>query len=318
MANKRPTHAQRKRHQQAADWAIRNRDTAFSPEDLRSFHQWLEQDPENQRAYDTAEQLLGDACIAISSDPDLKAFEASPASPRKTVAGSLLGVAMMTGVFFYLDVPMRLQADVISGVAELPVIELDDGSVVYMNAASAIAFDYSDQVRNIRLLRGQAFFEVAKDPDRVFSVEAGDTRVTALGTAFDIRLGDEETDVTVTHNAVLVDFNDPAQTQLRLNEGEHVGYSSAGTISGVTSRDAVSTLAWRKGLLVLDNASLSSVAEELERYFTGKILIASPRLADRRISGTMAVSDTAAALTFLEQALDLTSTRVGPLIVLRD
>tara|TARA_R110002126_G_scaffold290914_1_gene449467 strand:+ start:7582 stop:8538 length:957 start_codon:yes stop_codon:yes gene_type:complete len=318
MVKRRPTHAQRKRHREAADWAMRNREADFSGEDLRAFHQWLDEDQENQRAYDAAEQLLGDACIAIKSDPDLKTFEAKPASPRKAVAGTLLGLAFATGLFFALDGPMRLRADVVSGVAELPIVRLDDGSIIHMNALSAIAVDYSDQVRKIRLLRGEAFFEVAADPQRAFTVEAGDTRVTALGTAFNIHRADDETDVTVTHHSVLVEFADPDQTQIRLNEGEHVGYDTTGAISQVTPKDAASALAWRKGLLVLDNVRLSHVAQELERHFTGRILIASPGLADRRISGTMAISDTPAALAFLEQALNLNVTKIGPIIILSD
>ena len=162
MANRRPTPAQRKRNQEAADWALRNREAEFSPEDLRSFHQWLDRDPENQRAYDTAEQLLGDACTAIKSDPDLNSFEAKPATPAGLPLSSLLGLALIAGGFFYLDGPMRLQADVISGVAELPVVQLEDGSTVYMNAESAIAFDFSDEVRNIRLLRGEAFLKLPR------------------------------------------------------------------------------------------------------------------------------------------------------------
>ncbi|MBN9668885.1 FecR family protein [Roseibium aggregatum] len=318
MAKRRLTHAQRKRHQEAADWVLRNRETELSDEDLRLFHAWLGSDPENRRAYDTAERLLGEARTAIKSDPGLSNFEAQPAGRGKTAAGTLLGLALIAGAFLYLDGPMRLQADVISGVAELPVIELEDGSTIYMNAGSAIAFDYSEQDRNIRLLRGEAFFEVAPDPERPFSVEAGDTQVTALGTAFDIRRGGDETEVTVTHNAVLVELDDPEQTKVRLNEGERIGYSLANGVSDISMKSEAAVLAWRRGLLVLDNEPLSLVVEELERHFSGKIFIAGSSLARRRISGTIAISDTSAALNFLEQALGLSSTKVGPLIILNE
>ncbi|WP_162901424.1 DUF4880 domain-containing protein [Breoghania sp. L-A4] len=104
----------------------------------QAFRQWLERDPENQRAYDAAEQLLGDARTAIKSDPALESFKAKSARSRKTVTSGLLGLTIVAGLFLYLDGPMRLQADVISGVAELPVIELDDGSTVHMNAECGI------------------------------------------------------------------------------------------------------------------------------------------------------------------------------------
>lgn len=318
MAKRRLTREQRKRHEEAADWVLRNRDTALADEDLRSFHSWLERDPENRRAYDAAEKALGDAPSAISSDPDLRDFE--PEAPRrgKAAAGTVLGIAIVALAFFSLDGPMRMRADVISGVAELPVVDLDDGSTVFMNAGSAIAFDYTDRARTVRLLRGEAYFEVQPDPDRPFSVDVGDTHVTALGTAFDIRRGEGETDVTVTHNAVMIAFAGGEHAPVRLEEGEHVSYSASGGLGEITRQTASAALAWRRGYLVLDNQPLSSVVQELERHFSGRILIVGDGLGDRRVSGTIAVSDTAAALAFLEQALGLKATTMGPLVVLSD
>lgn len=318
MANKRLTQAQRKRHQQAADWVLQLREPGLGDDDLRAFNDWLDREPENRAAYDAAEKLFGDARTAIKSDPGLSTFEAKPARPGKTAAGTLLALAMITGAFFYLDGPMRLQADVISGVSELPVVELEDGSIVSMNAGSAIAFDYTDSARTIRLLRGEAFFEVEPDPARPFTVEAGDTQVTALGTAFDVRRGADETEVTVTHNAVMVEIGSPQHQSVRLDEGEHVGYSRADGLGEVATRNANAALAWRRGMLVMDNTPLSYLVEELERHFSGKVVIVGSGLASRKISGTIAISDISDALAYLEQALGLSATRVGPLVLLRD
>lgn len=74
-----------------------------------------------------------------------------------------------------------------AGVGEMPVVTLEDGSVVQLNAASAIAVEFTEKRRVIRLLRGEAFFQVAHGADRPFTVMAGTTSVTALGTAFDVR-----------------------------------------------------------------------------------------------------------------------------------
>ncbi|MEM9629843.1 MAG: FecR family protein [Pseudomonadota bacterium] len=318
MPKRRLTHAQRKRHQEAADWILRNRENGSSSEQDEAFKAWLQQDPENERAYAAAEMLLGDARKAIESDPDLNSFEARPANSRKLAGGSLLTVALVGGLFLYFDGPVRLQADAYSGVAELPVIELEDGSTIHLNASSAVAFDYSEQGRTVRLLKGEALFEVAKDPTRPFTVEAGDTVVTALGTAFDIRLGSDETDVTVTHNAVLVEFEDPQISPVRLQEGERISYDVNGRLSEVTKADANAVLAWQSGLLVLDNAPLSYVIEELERRFYGRIVVANEDLANRKISGTISISDTYAALAYIEQALNLNATTIGPLVIIRD
>lgn len=318
MSDQRVTRAQRKRHLEAADWIFRNAEAGRSAADEAAFQKWLARDPENARAYEAASRLMGEARIAIEADPELRDLRVRRSSGSKPVLGSLLLLVIAGSAFIGFDGPMRLQADVIAGSTEMPTIALEDGSTVQLNASSAIAHDFDGARRTVRLLRGQAFFEVARDPDRPFTVEAGDVRITALGTAFDVRLGDDETDVTVTHNAVRVEFANEAHEALRVEEGEQAGYDHTTRARAISKTDSTLALAWRRGQLVVDNAPLSFVVEEMSRHFAGRIVIATNELAGRRVSGTMIVSDTDAALDFLEQALGVRTNRLGPVIVIRD
>lgn len=315
MPGKRATQAQRKRHEEAAGWLLRNREAGA---DDAAFEAWLSRDPENRRAYEAAERLMGEARMAIASDPTLRNLKVKRRSAAKSIVGCILALATAGALFVMLDGPMRLTADAMSGTGDMPVITLADGTSVQLNASSAIAHDFTDEGRAVRLLRGQAFFEVAPDAGRPFTVEAGDVRVTALGTAFDVRLGDTETDVTVTQHAVLVELADGKDTSLRVTEGEQAAYDHASRASTVKDKDSMLAAAWRRGQLVVDNAPLSYVVEEMRRHFAGQIVIAGSGLAGRRVSGTMAVTDTDAALAFLEQALGVTTNRIGPLIVIRN
>ncbi|MNY63303.1 fec operon regulator FecR [compost metagenome] len=77
-------------------------------------------------------------------------------------------------------------------------------------------------------------------------------------------------------------------------------------------------LSWRRGQITLDGAPLSYVVEEINRHFSGRILVAGSALANRRVSGTISVADTDAALSFVTQALGVKATRLGPLVVIRD
>lgn len=312
------TRAQKRRHLEAADWIIRNGGAGRTAADDAAFQQWLDRDPENARSYEAAKRLMGETRMAIESDPALRDLRIRSSSVVKPLLGLALVLFAAGSMFLFVDGPMRLRADRIAGTTEMPIVALEDGSTVQLNASSAIANDYDAARRTVRLLRGQAFFEVASDPDRPFVVEAGDVRVTALGTAFDIRLGRDETDVTVTHNAVLVEFADAGHSSMRLREGEQAGYDHVTHTSTIGPADAGLVLAWRRGQLVVDNAPLSYVVEEMGRHFAGRIVIAGDELARRRVSGTMTVSDTDAALAFLEQALDVRVGRIGPLIVIRD
>lgn len=319
MPQKRLSKAQRRRNLEASDWILRNSESGQSEADKAAFQDWLDRDPENRHVYKMAERIMGcEARMAIESDPALRDFIVKPASRVKPVAGYLLALFVAGSMFIMLDGPMRLQADLIAGTGEMPIVTLEDGSVVQLNASSAIAHDYDQGRRIVRLLRGQAYFEVTPDPERPFTVEAGDIRVTALGTAFDVRRGASETDVTVTQHAVRVEFADHGHEPLRVEEGEHAAYDHATHARAVGAADTTLALAWRRGQLVLDNTPLSQVVEEMSRHFSGRIVVATDELARRRVSGMMEVSDTDAALRFLESALGVRTNRVGPVIVIRN
>ncbi|EJN02561.1 FecR family protein [Phyllobacterium sp. YR531] len=317
MARKQLTSVERKRNQEAADWLLRNRETAQTDTEKAAFRRWHD-DPENGRIYKAAETLLGDASLAIQSDSGLRDLKIKPTNKVTAVVSSAVAVMALGSLFFMFDGPMRLRADLISAAGEMPLMTLEDGSKIQLNASSAVAFDYDFNRRIVRLLRGQAFFEVAADAHRPFSVETKNTRVTALGTAFDVRAGDTETDVTVTQHAVVVEPRNGSQQHVEVNEGEQVSWSAATGIGPARKIDSDTALAWRRGQLSVDNAPLSYVAEEIGRHFSGRIVIASNALANRRVSGTLSVNDTDAALSFLRTALNVQTYKIGPLIMIRD
>lgn len=317
MTDKRAMRAQHKRHKEAADWVFRNREPGQSAADKAAFQQWIAYDRENCRAYEAAERLLGDAHKAIKSDPNLRDFDVKPSNVAKPLAGTILSLALLGSLFFLMNGPLYLQADLMSGAGEMPVVTLSDGSTVQLNASSAVAYDYDNRRRTIRLLRGQAFFEVAKDSNRPFVVEVGDAQVTALGTAFDIRMGSDETDVTVTESTVLLAAGKVGHEGVRVTQGQQAVLNNTSGEADIRAVDGLMALAWRRGQLAVDNAPLSFVVEEMNRHFSGQIMLVGDGVATRRVSGVISVADTDAALSFIEQALQVKVTRVGPLIVIR-
>src|SRR5690606_15969424 len=93
-----------------------------------------------------------------------------------------------------------------TAVGERSSITLSDGASVVLNTNSRIEVRYTPERRNVRLLAGQAWFQVAKHPERPFVVEAGDRRVTALGTAFDVRMDSRDSvQVTLAEGKVSVE-----------------------------------------------------------------------------------------------------------------
>jgi len=318
MTDKAERRAQRKRHEEAADWILRLNEPDLTTQDRQAFSDWLHADLRNRQSFEAAQALMGNAGIAIRDDAS--GMGAIRLDTRRTATKSALALALLlTGSSFFLwDGPMRLRANVISGSNETPLVTLEDGSSVLLNARSAVAYTYTGTERKITLLRGEALFTVAPDKKRPFVVEAASGRTTAVGTAFDIHIGDEATDVTVVEHAVTIEAG-ATSSGIQLEEGQQTAYRADGKISPVKAvPDLNATLAWRRGELAVDNETLAYVVAEIGRRFSGRIIIANKNLAERRVSGHFSIIDTEDALAFLERTLEIKVTRLGPLIILRE
>jgi transmembrane sensor len=90
---------------------------------------------------------------------------------------------------------IRIQADYVTTTGENRLVSLADGSKITLGADSAIASRFTDDVRRIILLSGEAFFEAAPDSSRPFVVESGGVDVTVFGTEFNVQLSTATTTV---------------------------------------------------------------------------------------------------------------------------
>jgi transmembrane sensor len=298
--------------EQAVDWFLRLQDNRDDAELEAKFQAWLAHDAAAALAYQRVQRLMGDASRMLSSDLDFtrKAAKRSLPRPRDLIATVAL-LLLCSGGFLLADGPMRLRADVISGVGQPRTITLSDGSTVELNASSAIAINLEGSQRRITLLRGEAYFQVAADPKRPFVVTAGNGTTTALGTAFDINLTENATCVIVTEHAVMVGPEHSEQKQ-RLNERQQLAYDGEGRVGDVEAADPDMALAWRQGRLAFEDRPLASVVEDIARYIPGKIIIAQTALADRRISGSLNLAAPEETLSSFANAFQINVTRVGP------
>lgn len=191
--------------------------------------------------------------------------------------------------------PPTVVRDASTEIGERTLLVLADGSKVTLNTASAVHADYSGQERRVTLVRGEAFFDVAKDSNRPFVVYAGSRHVVAVGTAFDVRLQDRQVKVTLVEGKVRV---------LRINGSTAVGATAPVQPESAVTLEAGSTLvarddgadqlerldtaratSWRSGNLVFDGERLSDVVAEMNRYSREQLVIGNPALAERRVSG---------------------------------
>ncbi|MDY6945714.1 MAG: FecR domain-containing protein [Pseudomonadota bacterium] len=185
-------------------------------------------------------------------------------------------------------------------------VALEDGSVVSAGARSVLWATLSRDAREVTLERGEAFFRVAKDPARPFTVKIGNTRVAAVGTSFNIRRAGERVVVAVADGIVKVDAataqgNSPARAQLVV--GQQLSIDTTDGSSSVEVVDANRIAAWRDGLLQYRDEPLPLVIADVVRYSEHDIVIADPAVAELRVTGTVFTHDVESWLQSIEAAL---------------
>jgi transmembrane sensor len=156
-------------------------------------------------------------------------------------------------------------------------IRLPDGTRVWLNSASRITFP--DKFINDRTveLQGEAYFEVKKDPEKLFKVTSNGLITTALGTSFNIRAYNEQQEVEVllvTGKVSVEPYNkDPIDPQEKvfMHPGEQIIYNKDyQTLTKSLSKDRKGIL-WKDGIISFRKAGFEQIKNELERWYGVKI-----------------------------------------------
>jgi transmembrane sensor len=185
-------------------------------------------------------------------------------------------------------------------VGQTMSVGLPDGSLAILDTNSELRAWAPGKTRRLELVRGRAFFKVAKDPTRPFVVRVGDHSVTALGTQFDVDLRPRSFRVVLSEGRVRVKSDHPAggaASSVDMNAGyQLVARDDDWNLSRTDTRGAEG---WVSGRLVFDDAPLSAIAAELGRYSTVPITVA-PGVADRRMSAVLPAKDPEAFVASVE------------------
>ncbi|MEQ9557395.1 MAG: FecR family protein [Rhodospirillales bacterium] len=311
--------------EQAAAWFARIDRGGLSAREQQAFDGWLAADPDHRRAFERISRTwdaLGDLAGTVETTPlaGKPAIDGYRTGRRWALTAVAAGLVLALGLG--TDLPQRidtgLRADAVTAVGETRTVSLPDGSTVDLNTASAIAVDFAPDdtgPRRVRLLRGEAAFDVAKNPDRPFTVAAGGGISRVLGTVFSVRVLGDGASVTLLEGRVAVAATDGgAETVLAPNQ--RVSYGAARGLGAVETVDPRSAAAWRRGKLVFHDRALGDVIDELNRYHTGLIRLTGAGLRQRRVNGVFDTRDPVAVVGALETALGLRSTRLTDYLIL--
>lgn len=312
---------QERASREATDWFILLHDEPDDQELRQRFEAWRKADPRHERAYAAMESVMAaTAAIPVAHAARWKPFVEARRPPTVAISRRRrffmsVGAAALAASIAVLALPALLTlwtADHVTGTAEVRRISLQDGSTVTVAPDSAIAVVFDKSERRVRLLSGEAFFEVTPDLDRPFRVAAGTVEATVLGTRFDVRMDAGGVSVSVEEGAVQVGSpTDRTMAADKLGPGQSVRVTREGP-SSISTEAPQLVGAWRQGQLFADELPLADAVQQLRRYFAGTIVIAESGLAGRRVTGAYNLNDPEDALRGMARAHGATVRRITP------
>ena len=190
-----------------------------------------------------------------------------------------------------------------------------DGSRLLLNTDSAVTIDIASNVRQVSLLRGEVFFEVAHAPQRPFWVIAGEARARVTGTEFSVGRTKDNVTITVAKGRVETSVNNHDDEITPLVPGESAHYQGTNLIS-FQAVDVDKTLAWRNGQMVFVQQSLNEVVEQINRYRPGLLIIRDEQLKKRAVTAVFSVEQLDEAIKALEQTLGIHAIRLTNYLIL--
>jgi transmembrane sensor len=311
--------------EEAAQWAVQLESGPLPEDKARSLDSWLAEDPGRLgalvRARAVACRVERLAAIGGTAERTRErgAVAHAPGMRRWAIAAGLAAILSVGALWLVNRGGVESYR---SEIGELRKLILSDGTSMVLSSATLAKVEFGGGRREIELTRGEAHFDVARDPGRPFVVRAGNLAVTALGTAFAIRNDSERVDVTVTEGVVEVARSDGsselvAPRRVSANHQAVSAGSRALEVRPIAEREAQRKLAWLDGMVVFEGEALAEAVAEVNRYCRTQIVVRDAVLASRPLVGIFRATDSAAFATTAATALGVEAVRDGDVIYLQ-
>jgi len=255
---------------------------------------------------DDALMLFEDDLRAELPGPDEIIARAATRKRKTRKACATVCIALFAAALYWLD-PAYHSEQVATAIGERGSWTLADGSEVALNTDSALRVDFHLRSRQLYLTRGEALFRVRHSHWRSFIVHANRTRVQDIGTVFDVRNTPSGALVTVLEGQVRVTPERGGAQARLLGKDQSVDVAAA-DLGEVRHVDAGLAALWQRGKLHFDDARLTDVVAELQRYRRTPITLA-PSLDGLRISGQFDIDHIDQLLAMLPSLAPVTVTR---------
>jgi len=316
--------SQRQIQAECREWLALLHSDEATDDDRRRFDAWMQADPRHRHAYELLQLMWSDISKLRHLAP-LEPVAAPRPEPVRTSTGFLpwAAAAAVAGLAIFavhsgfqtapeteLATTTEFTEDYSTQLGEVRAIQLPDGSSLTLGAYSHAAVKLAANERRVTLERGEAYFEVAKDADRPFFVDAQSASVRVVGTRFDVRLGTSHVRIAVDEGAVAVNNRSAA-----VNGGQRIDVLPNGTLTEPTRIDEGQVAAWREGHLVYEGAPLSEVVADLSRY-RAAVILKSPAAGELRVTAGLRVEQIDQFVDRLPDILPVRVTRTAEAITI--
>jgi len=340
--------------EEAAHWVIRIEQQALSDSETIELKSWLQASSVHAQIFRETLEVYGRADILTVLAELLPLEQVKQPPPRPSlyrqyslpIAACVMLLVTTLSVFMWqggwnpmdqggwdpMDNVQRELASYSTAIGDSKVVVLSDESTVTMNTDTLINIQFDEQHRRLVLDRGEAYFKVAKNPDRPFIVYAGDGQITAVGTAFSVYKRQNVVEVTVTEGKVTVQSDRaildtlPAPsmddelsgsgtpiTAVLLQSGQVVSYDDEKIIAQVETVETnviVKNLIWQQGMLAFEAEPLENVIAEFSRYNQQEIIIVDDELKALKVDGYFRSGDISGMLDSLQFNFGVKITRL--------
>lgn len=293
--------------QEAARWQARLGAEDCSEADLQAFLEWQRGQPGRARKTELAQSVLAGVdelakqsrLRALADEAFAEYDHANHRASRRWMVPAALAATVALAVVGFLLVFPSIPADQSiayeTAASERRDVTLSDGSSIQMDTGTRLQVTMATDERVVDLLAGRAIFVVAHDATRPFSVDAGGSRTTALGTQFQVQREHGQVTVTLAQGSVAVtpeqEDGQAGSWQERLVPGEQLTFSSSTAQRSKKFVDPAIVTSWRQGRHLFRATPLAEAVEEVNRYASRKVRLGDPALAELQVGGNFIAGD---------------------------
>ncbi|MDN2696827.1 FecR domain-containing protein [Janthinobacterium sp. SUN073] len=284
--------------EQAIAWAVRLQMHGATPDALHSLQRWRDADPGHEQAWQRL-AAIGSQFSGLPPEASRATLDASLARrrQRRQALKVLAGIGFAgTATWFAIDT----RADYRTGTGQRLAVRLPDGSLLHLNAGTAVRLRFDGAQRLLTLLHGEIAITTQADPQRrPFLVDTSEARMLALGTRFTVRrLAGADgmlTRLAVQEHAVQLQTAASAARPLLVQAGDSV-LTDGARIWRETAHD--DPAAWLDGVIAARDMPLGQLVAELARHRRG-LLLCDADIAHLPVSGVFQLDDPERALRVL-------------------